>query len=245
MISFIFYMKAPVLVFFLVFSPYINEVFPQNGNGLEITYRKNITLDQEVISGGYFVDPPKEYEGHPYFITRNFESSEITINGLNYKGVPLLYNIWEDQVLTFHPIHKQKILIRSDKINAFTLQLDTSVSFVRLEDNPSYSHHGSGIYESLGDGPARLLIKHRKLTRSKREVSIFSKEFYEEQDYFLKKNGEILKVANRKQAIDFLALEKKAVKRLSRASNLYFRTDKKDYLSLLVELYNQAQDEKK
>lgn len=238
-------MKSPAFLLFLVFFPITNEIFAQDGADLEANYRNNITLDQEVISGGYFVDPPKEYEGHPYFITKNFEPSEITINGLNYKEVPLLYNIWEDQVLTFHPIHKQKILIRSDKINAFTLQLDTPVSFVRLQDNPSYSHHGSGIYESLGDGPARLLIKHRKLTRSKREVSIFTKEFYEDQDYFLKKNGEVLKVVKRKQAIDFLTLEKKAVKRLSRASNLYFRTDKKDYLSLLVSLYNQAQDEKK
>lgn len=238
-------MKSPAFLLFLVFFPIINEIFAQAGADMETNYRNNITLDQEVISGGYFVDPPKEYEGHPYFITRNFESSEITINGLNYKEVPLLYNIWEDQVLTFHPIHKQKILIKSDKINSFTLQLGTTVSFVRVENNPSYNHHGSGIYESLGEGPVRLLIKHRKLTRSKREVSVFSKEFYEEQDYFLKKNGEILKVANRKQAIDFLALDKKAVKRLSRTSNLYFRTDKKDYLFLLVSLYNQAQDEKK
>lgn len=238
-------MKFPSFLFFLILSSFTNVVFGQVADGLEASYRNNITFDQEVVSGGYFVDPPKEFEGHPYFFTKNFELSEITINGLTYHEVPILYNIWKDQVLTFQPIHKQKILIRADKIDAFTIHLETPLSFVRLEDNPSYSHHGSGIYEYVGVGPSRVLIKHRKLTKPKREYSIYSEVFYETQDYFLQKNAEILKVSSRKQAIDFLDLEKKETRKLTNASNLDFRTDKKSYLSFLVSLYNQEHNEKK
>lgn len=238
-------MKSQAFLFFLILLPFINEVFAQVGTVHEQNYRSNIPFDQEVVSGGYFVDPPKEFEGHPYLITKNFELSELTINGLTYGQVPILYNIWKDQVLTFQPIHKQKILIRADKIDAFTLYLETPLSFVRLVDNPSYSHHGSGIYEYVGEGPSRVLIKHRKLTKPKREYSIYSEVFYETQDYFLQKNGEILKVSSRKQAIDFLDLEKKEIRKLSRASNLDFRTGKKSYLYFLVSLYNQEHNERK
>ncbi|RZS98726.1 hypothetical protein [Cecembia calidifontis] len=238
-------MKSLTFLSFLVFLSFSNKVFAQVVTGLEQSYRSNIPFDQDVVSGGYFVDPPKEFEGHPYLITKNFELSEITINGLTYSDVPILYNIWKDQVLTFQPIHKQKILIRSDKINAFTLRLESPLSFVRLPNNPSYSHHGSGIYEYVGDGPSRVLIKHRKLTKPKREYSIYSEVFYETQDYFLQKNAEILKVSNKKQAIDFLGLENKEVRKLTKASNLDYRTDRKGYLHFLVSLYNQEQNEKK
>ena len=238
-------MKSFAFLFFLFLSSISFEVFAQVPLIIQQNYRSNIPFDQEIVSGGYFVDPPKEFEGHPYLITKNFESAQITINGLNYDQVPLLYNIWKDQVLTFQPVHKQKILIRSDKIDAFTLYFETPISFVRLQENPSYSHHGSGIYESVGEGPSRVLIKHRKLTKSKREYSIYSNVFYETQDYFLQKDGEILKVSNRKQVIDFLDLEKKEVRKLSKDSYLDFRTDRKSYLSFLVSLYNQEYNEKK
>lgn len=238
-------MKYAAFLFFLNFSTSINVAIGQVSASLEINYRNNITFDQEVVSGGYFVDPPKEFEGHPYLITKNFELSEITINGLTYNEIPILYNIWKDQVLTFQPIHKQKILIRSDKIDSFTLHFKTPLSFVRLKDNPSYSHHGNGIYEYVGEGPSRVLIKHRKLTKPKRELSIYSEVFYETQDHFIQKNGEILKISTKKQAIDFLGLEKKEIRKLSQASNLDFRTDKKSFLSFLVSKFNQEHNERK
>ncbi|WP_304518096.1 hypothetical protein [Cecembia rubra] len=238
-------MKSPVFLVFLVLFSFAVEAYAQGGSGLEVKYRDNITLDQEVVSGGYFVDPPKEFEGHPYFFTKNFEQSDITINGLTYRQVPILYNIWKDQVLTFQPIHKQKILIRHDKIDAFTLHLDFPVSFIRLDENPTYSHHGSGIYEYVGEGPSRLLIKHRKQTKPKREFSIYSEVFYETQDYFLQKNGEITKISGRKQAIDFLSMDPKEVRKSTRDSNLIYRIDRRGYLSFLVSLYNQAQYDKK
>jgi len=218
-------------------------VFGQKNDGLIEKYRENIPLDQEIISGGYFVDPPKTYEGHPYFFTKNFESSQITVNGLTYKEVPLLYNIWKDEVLTFQPVHKQKILIRADKVDQFILELEKPVSFIRVQENPKYSHHGNGIYELYVEGKANVLIKHRKQTKSKREVGIYSHEFYEIEDYFIQKPGGILQVTAKKQAVDFLGLDKKEVRRLSRGTKLHFRSDKAGYLAFLVSLYNHLENE--
>lgn len=205
---------------------------------LEQGYRNLIPLDQEIVSGGYFVDPPKEYEGHPYFESKNFEMGKITINNLTYADVPLLYNIWKDEILTFQPIHNKKILIRADKIETFTLQLPSPKTFVRIADNPDYTHHGNGIYEQAFAGKAKVLIKHRKLTKPKREVSIYSAEFYEKADYFLEKEGEIIQVSNKKQAFQFLGLEKKTIKPLLRSNRLNFKSDKKEFLIFLAKTFN-------
>jgi hypothetical protein len=211
----------------------------QSDTTLLKNYRSKIPLDQEIVSGGYFVDPPKEFEGHPYFETRNFENSQITINGLTYKDVPLLYNIWKDQVLTFQPIHKQKILIRADKIDEFTIYFDTPTSFIRLDENPGYGNHGNGIYELAVKGKANLLIKHRKQTKAKREVSKFREEFFQQTEFFLEKEGNITQVSKKNQAIEFLQMDKKALKAATRQNGLDFRRDKRSFLSYLTTIYNQ------
>ncbi|MFD2202099.1 hypothetical protein [Shivajiella indica] len=211
----------------------------QSDNTLEKKYRSNIPFDQEIVSGGYFVDPPKEFEGHPYFETKNFESGQITINGLTYSEVPLLYNIWKDEVLTFQPIHKQKILIRADKIDGFTIFFNTPTNFIRLTENPGYSNHGNGIYELVIKGKANLLIKHRKQTKSKREISKFSDEFYEQADFFIEKEKKIIQITSKKQAFEFLQLDKKKLRNPIRQRGLDFRRDKRSFLSYLTTVFNQ------
>lgn len=212
----------------------------QTDNSLEKNYRSIIPLDQEIVSGGYFVDPPKEIEGHPYFETKTFESGQITINGLTYKDVPLLYNIWKDEVLTFQPIHKQKILIRADKINEFMIYLNTPVIFIRLEENTGYIHHGNGIYELVVDGNASLLVKHRKQTKSKREISRFQDEFYQQVDFFLKKEENTAHITTKKQAFEFLQLDKKQLRNPIRENRLDFRRDRRSFLSFLTTISNQG-----
>ena len=212
----------------------------QTVNALEKNYRSNIPLDQEIVSGGYFVDPPKEFEGHPYFETKTFESGQITINGLTYTDVPLLYNIWKDEVLTFQPIHKQKILIRADKINEFTIYLNSPTRFMRLDKNPGYTHHGNGIYELVIDGKASLLVKHRKQTKSKREISKFREEFYQQADFFIKKEGNTVQITNKKQAFDFLQLDKKELRNSIRQNGLDFRRDRRSFLSYLTTIHNKG-----
>jgi len=211
----------------------------QSDIAFEKNYRSNIPLDQEIVSGGFFVDPPKEYEGHPYFETRNFEISQITINGLTYKDVPLLYNIWKDEVLTFQPIHKQKILIRADKINEFTIYFNSPTSFIRLDENPGYGNHGNGIYELAVKGKAQLLVKHRKQTKATREVSKFREEFFQQADYFLENEGKIAQISKKKQAFEFLQLNQKEWRSSIRQNGLDFRTDKRSFLTYLTTIYNQ------
>ena len=176
---------------------------------LEETYLSNIPFHQEVISGGYYVDPPYNIEGNPYFHSKSFEKGNITINGLTYGAVPLLYNIQKDQIITFHPLHSQKILLNSEKVNAFTLLIPEKTLFIKIENNDFYSHHNNGFYELVINGNAQLLCKHYKTTSAKKEVGKYSGYFIESSDYLLKKNDQIMLVKNRKQAFEFLGLEKK------------------------------------
>ena len=227
----VFFLISFHLVFCFVALGQVNLTF-------EDLYLKNIPLYQDIISGGYYLDPPKEIEGHPYFMSRNLETSTVTINGLRYQKVPLSYNIFTDELITFQPIYKQKILIRPDKINAFEMEIKGKHNFIIVPENPGYLHHRKGIYEILDAGKVNLLRKHYKLTKSKRELSTYTSVFYEKSDFFLQINKEIKRIDKQKQAFEFLKLDKKSIKKQLRENQLNFRENPAAYLTFLTQLYN-------
>lgn len=230
--------------FFLIIGSVciVSNLQAQSSKELAEAYQNNIPLHQEIVSGGYYVDPPQNIEGFPYFQSKNFEYGTLTVNGLTYENVPLLYNIFSDEVVTFHPIHKQKTLIKTDKIDGFVLP--KNIRFIRIQENPEYSHHSKGFYELVQEGTkGNLLCKHFKTTKAKREMSQYSSVFLDKSDFLIQKESQILQVKSKGQAIAFLSLDKKQINRSTKEKNLNFRNDRRAYLSFLVESYNQSADE--
>jgi uncharacterized membrane protein len=229
-----------ILFFLILGSLFLHATaVAQAQSDLERAYLSKIPFHQEVISGGYYVDPPPNIQGNPYFQTKSFEKGTITINGLTYESVPLLYNIQKDQIITFHPVHSQKILLNSEKINAFILFIPEKSLFVQIENNDSYPQHNNGFYELVKDGNAQLLCKHYKTKSTKKEVGKYSGYFTENSDYLLKKNDQIIVVKKRKQAFEFLGLEKKTILKELKKNQIYFRGNQRTFLGFLTEIHNQ------
>lgn len=220
----------------------VSNLQAQTSQELEDAYKANIPLHQEIVSGGYYVDPPQTIEGYPYFKSKNFEYGSLTINGLTYENVPLLYNTFTDEVITFHPVHKQKTLIKTDKIDGFTLP--DKFKFIRIQENPEYSHHGKGFYELVEEGnKANLLCKFFKTTKAKREMSQYSSIFLEKSDFLIQHGEKIYHIKSKGQAISILGLNKKEINRGAKEKSLNYRNDRRSYLSFLVASYNQSAHE--
>lgn len=230
-------MKA--FVFFLISSVLLVGIASaQMQPEIKMQYTENIPFHQEVISGGHYVDPPYNIDGHPYFLEKNFEIGYITLNGLFYEGVPILYDIQKDLVITFHPIHRQKTIIQTEKINSFFLLEPKEVQFIRIENNSNYSNHNNGFYELVIDGNAQLLCKHYKSVSSKKEIGKYNGSFITKSDFLLKRENEILLVTKRKKVFGFLGLEKKTIKKELKGKGVYFKRDQRSYLSLITEFFN-------
>lgn len=212
--------------------------YSQQTGQITTAYESNIPLNQETISGGYYVDPPQTIQGDPYFFSKNFETGKLTINGITYQNVPLLYNIYTDEIITFHPEHKQRVLIKTEKINGFSYLDDPKSSFIKIAENPDYSHHGNGFYEMITSGKVDLLNKHYKTRKEKREISKYTSEFLEKNDFWLRKGDEMRLVKKKSDVFDFLGLEKRDVRTMAREQNLIFKSNKRAYLMMVVSYFN-------
>lgn len=200
----------------------------------KVLYEQKLPYFQELITGGLYADSPRNYGGDPFFKTRIFETGTLSINNIVYTDVPLLYDNHADMVVTFHPIHKQKILIKPEKIDDFILE-DGTV-FRHFKTNSMYNHDNNGFYEVVVDYDIKVLAKHYKETEAVNELGNITREYVSYDDYFLFFDGKFELINKRKQAIALLGLDKKDVKKQLRSKDLSFKYRPREYLIELVKL---------
>lgn len=195
-------------------------------------YKDQLPYFQELITGGQYAEASRLIQGNPYFGSRQFEEGTLTINGIVYPEVPLLYDSFLDQVVTFHPIFNQKILIKPEKIDGFVLSNGSRFRFI--PSNDGYLHDQNGIYEILAEGKLTALAKRYKTTKALREMSQYDAVFLEKSDYFLLKDGTFYPVSKGKQAIETLGLDPKAAKKQVRAAGINFKQSPERFLQFLI-----------
>lgn len=233
----IFDMRKIVFFIFLV-SQFLNSVaFCQlagtNQPFLE-KYHEQLPYFQELITGGQYAEASRLIQGDPYRYSRQFEEGSLKINGVYYPGVPLLYDVFRDQVVTFHPIFNQKILIKPEKIESFSLANGERYQYV--PGNSSYLHQGNGIYKLLTDGEVLALVKHYKTTKELRELSRFDQEYVEKTDYFIYRNDTFYGISRAKDAYLALEVEPKVIKKKVKEAGANFRQNPEKFLQVLIQL---------
>lgn len=201
------------------------------------SYKEELPYFQELITGGQYVEARKTIEGHPFYFSRQFEEGSLMINEITYPGVPLMYDVYKDQVITFHPIYNQRILINPDKIDEF--ELSNGERFKYFEENDSYSNHSNGLYQVMNQGENLVLVKRFKTTKSNRDISIYTDEFVEKKDFFIRKSGVFNRINKSKQAFEVLGLEKKPANKYLKERKIRFQDTPEKYLITLVGLADQ------
>lgn len=195
-------------------------------------YREQIPYFQELITGGQYAEPSALIKGDPFYYSRQFERGTLRINGISYPEVPLVYDSYRDQLVTFHPIFNQKILIKPEKIDGFSLS--NGQLFRHFSGNESYFRHGNGIYQVISEGDAIALAKHFKTTKEIRELSRFDEEYQDKVEYFLLVSGRFYPVKKASDAFRILGVEPKEVNKELKAKNLRFKEKPEGFLDFLV-----------
>lgn len=201
-------------------------------------YQEKLPFFQELITGAQYPEPPKNHEGFPFLKGRSFEYGGLTINQVYYPDIPLLYDIRYDQVITVHPIYMQKLLINPAKINSF--RLGDGSNFEQLTGNESYAHHKNGFYEIVEEGSVTLLAKHYKIPKPTRELGDYVAKYEEFEDFFIWDGSQFFSIKTKKSAIKTLELSKKLVRENLTRKGIYYGSNKRRYLKMLIQIHSQS-----
>lgn len=200
-------------------------------------YQEQLPFFQELITGGEYADSPNTVDGKPYYKSQHFDFGLLSINGIDYQEVPMLYDSYKDHLVTFHPIHKQKILMKPEKVEAF--KIFETEEFQFFEGNENYNKHRNGFYKVVSGDEVKVLIKHYKELKPSKDIRQYLYELKEYEDYFLWYQGDFIKVEKMKSAIKSLGLDKKEVRKALGWSQYRFKQDTPGFLKELVAYHSE------
>lgn len=230
-------MRKVAFFFLLLACAFSNESLCQEENldpELLAWYKQTLPFFQDIITGGQYADAPNSYLGSPFYGSGEVRNGQIWINGLGYDNVPLLYDVWQDDLVTVHPRFNQKTLIKAEKIEKFVLA-DGAV-FLKYALNPDYGKHHHGFYQVVYEGEPKLLKKHYRNIDAVNETGLITKEFKVGQDYFFWYRDEFWKIGGKADAASALGLSKKEVNRHFTGKGIVFKKNLERYLLELLNI---------
>lgn len=201
------------------------------------SYRQLTSYYPGVHTGTHYLRTMSNTGGHPYFGTNAIEYGKITIENFEFSHIPLIYDIYDDVLVSITPAKGQRTMINSNRISAF--EMADGSRFVKLDANPGTFFHRNGFYREIIKDEVSLYCKDFKLVLKDNSPLSPLKKYVDNQRFFYKINNEFFLITKKKEAFRMLNLNKREVRPQLKSRRLRFRKHKEEFLKVLVTQSNQ------
>ena len=164
-------------------------------------------------------------EGHPFFLSKNFNNGSVNYNGMLYENVPILFDIIKDEVLINDPSKKYIIKLNNKRIDRFTI---LNYTFIHLHPDPAYnSIIKDGFYQLLYRGNTNLYKSVEKIIKENAGSSEGINKYVKENDaYIIQQGNKYYAIKNKKTLLLVLSSRKKEVQQFIKKNRLKMKKGK-------------------
>ena len=160
-------------------------------------FYQDIADNAQLYNGTEYVNADPTITGDPYFLGKWIINGSLVYNNVTYSDVPLLYDTWNDLVISQRYNNGVLMTLISEKIKSFALGNHTFIRVTKnATDNASLT---AGFYELIYDGNTQVIVRHRKQIY---ESTSLEKSFVESTHYFVRKGGKYFAIKNKKDLFD-------------------------------------------
>ena len=160
--------------------------------------------------------------GNPYFDTASFENGSIYYNGTLYNKVPMLYDIWNDNVIIYKYKQNYRIRLVNEKVSYFSILAHTFIRIV--PDSTGKVLPGIGFYDRVYDGKTEVLVKRNKIIKDDPPIANeISSRYLQRNSYFVKKHNVYFQVSTRKSLLELFDDRDKEIRKYLRKNKIKFR----------------------
>jgi len=214
-----------------------STAYGQLSNALQYSqkiYQAAIAHSQHLYNGReYFVyDSPEK--AHPFFESEAWEESTLTYDGEQYQGIPLLFDIFKEEVIIHHTGVNGHIQLQNDKLASFSV---LNHRFIKV-DQPN-SGLKTGFYDLIYGGKTQFLVKRIKDRQETVSVQGVTVHFYPKTKYFLLKGEKYHAVHSKGSVLKVLKEHKNALKRYLKENKINFRSDPESAIAKMSAYYDQ------
>ena len=200
-------------------------------------YHENIKNESGLYNGSqYVVYAQTIQDGIPFFEITQPSNGNVTYWGVEYKNVPLLYDILKGEIITVVPSTNYLIKLNTEKVSSFEV---LNHKFIRIAKDSSNKNIKTGFYDVLYDGQTTVYKKEIKTLNEDLSSGKLRTFILDENAFFIKKNNVFFTVSNKSSLLDILKDKKKEVQEFIRKNKLKIRKDKDNALPKIAAFYDE------
>ncbi len=168
--------------------------------------------------------------GDPYFNAPLSVIGSLTFDGLDYTGVPLLFDLVRNQLIVTDP-KGQLLSIYSDKVQKFTIGRH---HFFQLSIEGS-----SGFYELVRPGHVSFLVHRSKKIEENIQYDALQHFITIHDTYFLNIDGQNRPFSSENSLLKLLEDKKKSIRQFMRSQDIKYNDDPEGAIIKIIDFYNQ------
>jgi hypothetical protein len=197
-------------------------------------YYQNLGEESPLYNGSEYIEYAYTLqEGHPFFQVVNFINGNVSVDGMIFHDVPMLYDIVKDQLIIQDFQKVYKINLPADRVQQFFL---LGHLFVRLNASDPVK---TGFYDQLYKGKIALFAKREKKILEKYSNIQISKVVISQNVYYIKKDGVYYTIKNKSSLLSVLKSKKKEVQQYLKANDIKFKREPERAMIMAVKYYDQ------
>ena len=221
------------------FNP-IDSLFYQKATQNTIAqYHENIGYHSKLFNGSQYASYPYQFkQGHPFFISDEFENGSLVYNQVLFSNVKLLYNEVSDLIIIKDQTHLTQLI--SEQVSSFTLN-DHIFIRIKNENLQNKSKIPEGFYQVIYDGKVKAFSKEKKVILD--DISSASEGIKRyiviKNSFYIKKENDYYLIGKKKDIINLFSNNKKEINDFIKRNNLDFKRNKMELITEVTAYYDQ------
>ena len=203
-------------------------------------------LNSAIGNGSRLYNGPEYYfynplvKGNAYFMdVITFSSGAVYYDGVLYSGVPMLYDIYKDEVVVLLYNHFSKFSLLENKLSSFDF---LGHHFINVNADTLVSNQvlRSGIYDQLYSGKSQVLAKRSKDIQTNTSSQTVESYFNARKTaYFIKIKKLFYTFSSQKSLLEVLKDHKKQLQQFIKSGNLKYRNSPEEVMVKITAYYDQ------
>lgn len=159
-------------------------------------------------------------DNHQYYISKKFQTGEITFNEQPYYNVKMKYDIHLDKIIIqlSNKLEKYSLLLETNQIQGFSLE---NKKFINISNNSNTY----GFVEKLKEGKITLYKKHFKKRFKKLDKRFKYSHFKDDSFFLISYKNKLTEIRSKSDLSKQFPSIKKEINKLYRTINLPKNTD--------------------
>jgi hypothetical protein len=202
-------------------------------------YNTSIGEESGLYNGPEYYSHDPTVKGNAYFMDVNaFASGAVYYDGSYYRGVPMLYDLYDDAVVVLLYNHFTKYSLLKYRVKSFDF---LGHHFININTDTIDNKAGlkSGYYDQLYNGKSEILAKRSKSIQTNSAGTMGADRYFSpDNDFYLRKNHIYYKISGQRELLSALQDKKKELQQYIKANQIKFRSNPEEAMVKIATYYD-------